>query len=39
MNQARRVQLLKRWAREAQQPFTGWDFSYLAGRMLEGQAP
>jgi SAM-dependent methyltransferase len=29
--------LIKRWKHEEQQPFTGWDFSYLDGRMLEGQ--
>jgi SAM-dependent methyltransferase len=27
------------WRAEEQQPFTGWDFSYLDGRMLEDQAP
>ena len=32
-------QFLETWRREEQQPFTGWDFSYLDGRMLEGQAP
>jgi SAM-dependent methyltransferase len=31
--------LLTSWKEEAQQPFTGWDFSYLDGRMLEDQAP
>jgi SAM-dependent methyltransferase len=30
---------IETWKREEQQPFTGWDFSYLDGRMLEGQAP
>jgi ubiquinone/menaquinone biosynthesis C-methylase UbiE len=29
--------LIERWKHEEQQPFTGWDFSYLDGRMLEGQ--
>ena len=27
------------WKREERQPFTGWDFAYLDGRMLEEQAP
>jgi SAM-dependent methyltransferase len=27
------------WRREEKQPFTGWDFSYLEGRMLEEQVP
>jgi SAM-dependent methyltransferase len=27
------------WQHEEQQPFTGWDFSYLAGRMIEEQPP
>ncbi|MFC1946613.1 class I SAM-dependent methyltransferase [Chloroflexota bacterium] len=27
------------WKSEEQQPFSGWDFSYLDGRMLEDQAP
>jgi len=27
------------WRWEESQPFTGWDFSYLDGRMLEDQAP
>lgn len=34
-----RAALLEAWKREQRQPFTGWDFSYLDGRMLEGQAP
>jgi SAM-dependent methyltransferase len=34
-----RAALLELWKREEQQPFSGWDFSYLDGRMLEGQAP
>jgi SAM-dependent methyltransferase len=33
------VNLVKSWYREEQQPFTGWDFSYLAGRMVQDQAP
>ena len=32
-------ELLETWKREEQQPFTGWDFSHLDGRMLEEQAP
>ena len=31
--------LIATWEREERQPFTGWDFSHLDGRMLEGQAP
>ncbi len=31
--------LIEAWKREEQQPFSGWDFSYLEGRMIEGQAP
>ena len=27
--------LVATWKREEQQPFTGWDFSYLDGRMFE----
>lgn len=29
--------LIKNWKFEEQQPFVGWDFSYLEGRMLEEQ--
>ena len=36
MNQ---TDLIESWKREEQQPFTGWDFSYLDGRMLEEQPP
>ena len=36
MNQ---MDLIESWKREDQQPFTGWDFSYLDGRMLEEQPP
>jgi SAM-dependent methyltransferase len=31
--------LIESWKSEEQQPFIGWDFSYLDGRMLEDQAP
>ncbi len=27
------------WKRQELQPFSGWDFSYLSGRMLEEQPP
>lgn len=30
---------LEAWLREEQQPFEGWDFAYLSGRMLEDQPP
>jgi SAM-dependent methyltransferase len=33
------AELIAAWAREEQQPFTGWDFSHLAGRMHQEQAP
>ena len=32
-------ELIEIWKREEQQHFSGWDFSYLEGRMLEDQAP
>src|ERR671918_176120 len=31
--------LLESWKYEEKQPFVGWDFSYLDGRMLEEQPP
>ena len=31
--------LVEIWKGEEEQPFSGWDFSYLDGRMLEEQAP
>ena len=31
--------LIEIWKQEEEQPFTGWDFSYLNGRMIEEQAP
>ncbi len=31
--------LIETWKHEEQQPFVGWDFSYLDGRMIEEQAP
>ncbi len=31
--------LVETWKREEQQPFSGWDFSYLHGRMVEEQPP
>ncbi|MBN1903149.1 class I SAM-dependent methyltransferase [Candidatus Sumerlaeota bacterium] len=31
--------LVETWKREEQQPFSGWDFSYLDGRMIEDQPP
>lgn len=34
-----RDELIESWKREEQEPFTGWDFSHLDGRMLEDQAP
>ena len=32
-----REDLIEKWKYEEQQPFIGWDFSYLNGRMLEEQ--
>jgi SAM-dependent methyltransferase len=32
-------ELIETWKREEQQPFIGWDFPYLDGRMIEEQAP
>ena len=34
-----RDSLISEWRREEQQPFSGWDFSYLEGRMMEGREP
>jgi SAM-dependent methyltransferase len=31
--------LLSAWLAAEQQPFTGWDFSYLKGKMIEDQPP
>jgi Methyltransferase domain len=33
------MELVDRWLQEERQPFTGWDFSYLAGRMVEERPP
>jgi hypothetical protein len=32
-------ELIEYWKHEEQQPFFGWDFSYLDGRMIEEPAP
>lgn len=32
-------ELVETWKRDEQQPFSGWDFSHLDGRMIEEQAP
>ena len=34
-----RQELVKSWKLEAERPFTGWDFSYLDGRMIEEHPP
>ena len=34
-----RAELVKAWTREERQPFTGWDFSYLDGRVLRERQP
>jgi SAM-dependent methyltransferase len=31
--------LIEKWKREEQEPFSGWDFSHLDDRMIEEQAP
>ncbi len=31
--------LIAQWQQEAQEPFAGWDFAHLKGRMLEDQPP
>lgn len=36
---ADRQQLIESWYREEQQPFAGWDFSYLQNRMLVDELP
>ncbi|HJQ13706.1 MAG TPA: methyltransferase domain-containing protein [Anaerolineales bacterium] len=36
MNQS---ELIENWKQEQAQPFIGWDFSYLNGRLIEDQAP
>ena len=33
------AQLVSAWKVEEERPFTGWDFSYLEGRMVEEQPP
>jgi SAM-dependent methyltransferase len=38
-NHTTQNELIESWKREEQEPFTGWDFSHLHGRMLEDQAP
>ncbi len=30
---------IESWKREERHPFTGWDFSHLDGRMIEGEPP
>jgi hypothetical protein len=32
-------QHIETWKHQEQQPFSGWDFSYLDGRMIAEQAP
>ena len=34
-----RSELLAAWQREETAPFSGWDFAYLAGRMVEDDPP
>lgn len=39
MDQSHQRGLLAQWRSEEQQPFSGWDFSYLQSRMVEEQPP
>ena len=39
MRQLEKDSYIKKWQQEEKQPFTGWDFSYLDGRMFEEQPP
>jgi hypothetical protein len=39
MSQREYRQLIDQWRDEKQRPFSGWDFSYLEGRMIEEQPP
>jgi len=39
MTQSNQSTLVETWKREEQQPFIGWDFSYLDGRMFEEDHP
>jgi len=34
-----RKELIETWRQEERAPFSGWDFSYLEGRMIEEQPP
>ena len=34
-----RVDLLERWRQEELRPFAGWDFSYIAGRIVSHEPP
>lgn len=36
---SRRDDLIAEWKREEKEPFAGWDFSHLDGRMVEDQPP
>jgi SAM-dependent methyltransferase len=36
---SKREALVEAWRREEQEPFAGWDFSHLEGRMFEEQPP
>lgn len=39
MSVPEREALVEAWRREEREPFTGWDFSHLEGRMFEEQPP
>ena len=37
--ETRERQLLSRWEAEEREPFAGWDFAHLDGRMIEARPP
>jgi SAM-dependent methyltransferase len=39
VSKSKQDRLVEIWKREEHQPFVGWDFSYLDGRMFEEQPP
>ncbi len=39
MKESNRQELIDFWKTEEQQPFEGWDFSYVEGRMIEDEPP
>ena len=39
MGESSKQELVQAWKAEEKQPFAGWDFSYLDGRMIEDEPP